>query len=82
MQGDFILDYLFEDIGVHLIDMDTAIHEQVIKNEDGSFSIFLNARLNYEARMKAYKHALFHIANDDFYKDNVDDIEAAAHEAV
>lgn len=75
-------DYIFEDIGVHLIDMDTAIHEQVVLNEDGSYSIFLNARLNYEARMKAYQHALLHIANDDFYKEDVDDIEATAHRVV
>ena len=75
-------DYLFEDIGVHLIDMDTMIREQVILNEDGSFSIFINARLNHEARMKAYQHALLHIANDDFYKNDVDEIESVEHKVV
>ena len=37
---------LTEAIGVYLIDMDTAVEEQVNYNEDGSFSIFVNARLS------------------------------------
>lgn len=69
----------FEAIGVHVIDMDTAVHEQVVSNEDGSFSIFINARLNFEAQMLAYHHALIHIANDDFRKNDVDEIETDAH---
>ena len=73
---------LLEDIGVHLIDMDTAVHEHVIMNEDGSFSIFINARLNYESQMLAYHHALMHIANDDFYKEDADMIESASHKVV
>ena len=75
-------DYLFEDIGVHLIDMDTMIREQVILNEDGSFSIFINARLNHEAQLLAYQHALLHILNDDFHKEDVDEIESVAHKVV
>ena len=71
-----------EDIGVHLIDMDTLVREHVVKNEDGSFSIFINARLNFEAQMLAYRHALFHIANDDFYKSDVDKVEADAHNLI
>ncbi len=73
---------LLEDIGVHIINMDTAIHEQVILNEDGSFSIFINARLSFEAQMLAYKHALMHIARDDFHKYNVDEIEMETHKAI
>ena len=68
-----------EDIGIHIINMDTSVHEHVVLNEDGSFSIFINARLNWEAQMLAYRHALFHIANDDFYKSDVDKIEYEAH---
>ena len=60
------------DVGVHIINMDTAVHEQIVLNDDGSFSIFLNARLNREAQIVAYNHALHHILNDDFYKSNVD----------
>ena len=37
---------LTEAIGVHFIDMTPQVEEQVVLNEDGSFSIFINARLN------------------------------------
>lgn len=52
----------------------------VIKNEDGSYTILINARLSDRGRIEAYKHALKHIINDDFEKENVQMIETAAHE--
>ena len=66
---------LTEAIGVHFIDMPPRIEEQIIFNEDGSFSIFINARLNCERQMLAYQHALQHILQDDFSKECVDTIE-------
>ena len=69
---------LTETIGVYFLNMDTAVEEEVLLNEDGSFSIFINSRLNCERQMLAYKHALQHIMNDDFRKDDdVDEIENA-----
>ena len=68
---------LTETIGVYFINMDTAVSEQVVQNEDDSFSIFLNSRLSCERQMLAYQHALEHIMNDDFSKDCADDIEKA-----
>lgn len=68
---------LTEAIGVYFLDMDCLIDEQVIFNEDGSYSIFINSRLNHERQMLAYQHALTHIMNDDFSKENADDIENA-----
>lgn len=66
---------LTEDIGVYLIDMDTAVEEQVNYNADGSFSIFVNSRLTCERQMVAYQHALLHIVNLDFEKECADEIE-------
>ena len=57
--------------------MPTRIQEQVILNEDGSFSIFINSRLNWESQMIAYQHAIKHIADMDFEKFNADEIENA-----
>ena len=51
----------------------------VVPNEDGSYTIFINAGLNYEAQLKAYKHAIEHIENDDFVKSDVQEIEYSAH---
>ena len=68
---------LTEDIGVYFLNMDTSVHEEVHLNTDGSFSIFINARISYEQQMRAYQHAIKHIMNDDFNKENADDIEKA-----
>lgn len=70
---------LGEYIGVHLIDMDYLISEQVRLNQDGSFSIFINARLNAEQQMLAYQHALMHIAENDFSQQCANTIEAKTH---
>lgn len=70
---------LTEAIGVYYMDMPSRVEEQVIFNADGSFSIFLNSRLNFERQMLAYQHALEHIMRDDFSKIDmdVDEIEKA-----
>ena len=69
------------DINTRLIDMDVLIGEQVIKNNDDSYTILLNARLSHERQLECYKHALLHINNEDFEKDNADVIEFNAHGA-
>lgn len=56
-----------------------TINEVVTENEDGSYTIFINSRLNYEQQMKAYLHAMKHITGDDFQKDDVQKIECSAH---
>ena len=66
---------LTEDIGVYFLDMDHAIEEEVTANEDGSFSIFINARISQARQMAAYQHAIAHILRDDFSKDDADEIE-------
>ena len=69
------------DINTRLIDMDVLVGEQVIKNNDDSYTILLNARLSHERQLECYKHALLHINNEDFEKDNADVIEFNAHGA-
>ena len=52
----------------------------VVPNEDGSYTILINAKLSQEAQLKAYQHALNHIKNEDFEKYDVQDIEFQAHD--
>ena len=59
--------------------MDVLVGEQVIKNNDDSYTILLNARLSHERQLECYKHALLHINNDDFENDNADEIEFKSH---
>jgi|MucameStandDraft_1065616.scaffolds.fasta_scaffold261013_1 hypothetical protein len=66
-------------INVQLLNMDTKIPEHLVKNADDSYTIFLNARLSQESRVKSYYHALRHIQEQDFEKQNVQDIEIQAH---
>lgn len=69
-----------EDINVFLIDFKSAkVKELVTENEDGTCTILLNARFSDETRRKAYLHAMQHILEHDFEKDDVQEIERSAH---
>lgn len=74
-KGVMHLDY----INVQILDMDAKIPEHLVKNADDSYTIFLNARLSQESQIKSYYHALQHIKNSDFEKEDVQTIEAEAH---
>lgn len=67
------------EVNTILIDMDVMIPEQVIENPDGTYSIFINARLNHERQIEAYAHAMKHIKKCDFEKTDVNQIEFDAH---
>lgn len=71
-----------DNVFVHFIDMDLGIKEQVTANSDGSYSIFLNSRFGYEEHLKSYIHAVTHIINQDFSKEDADKIERAAHSVI
>ncbi len=64
---------------MQIMDMDTMVPEHLVKNEDNSYTIFLNARLSKENQLKSYYHALRHINENDFCKENVQKIEYEAH---
>lgn len=66
-------------ISYQVILMDMTVNEVVTENEDGSYTIFINSRLNYEKQMKSYLHAMKHITGDDFQKETVQSIEYLAH---
>ena len=67
------------DVNCKIIDFPVKGKEMVMPNEDGSYTILINARLSQIGRIKAYEHALKHILNDDFEKNDVQEIEKNAH---
>lgn len=72
---------LLNEVFVHLVDFpSTKVAEAVTQNEDGSYSIFLNSRMTHERCVDAYFHALGHITENDFEKNDVQEIESCAHE--
>jgi hypothetical protein len=41
----------------------------VMPNDDGTYSVYLNDRVDYYRQRKAGEHELDHIVNGDFYND-------------
>ena len=55
--------------------------EMVMPNEDGSYTILINAKLSYTGQLKAYEHAMKHIEAGDFQANDVQTIEYYAHKS-
>ena len=69
-----------EDVFVEIIDLgNTEVSEVVHKNDDGTYTIFLNARFSYNRLQESCKHAIAHIEHGDFDPGDIQLIEAAAH---
>lgn len=67
------------DYQVRFIKMNGNVKEAVTKNEDDSYTIFIENRLCKEAQNDAFLHAIRHILNNDFDKMDVNQIELEAH---
>lgn len=70
------------DVFVHIVDLNGKVSEAVTENEDGTYTIFIDAQLSPEAQRARYEHAMRHIHSFDFEKTDVQIIEAAAHKAL
>lgn len=67
------------DVNVFLVNFPTPGNEMVVPNEDGTYTILINAKLSQDGQIKAYQHALDHINNGDFEKSDIQSIEFQAH---
>lgn len=67
------------DVNIFLVNFPSPGKEMVVPNEDGSYTILINARLSQEGQLRAYQHAMKHIQNEDFEKSDVQSIEFKAH---
>lgn len=70
-----------DDIYVYLVDLPPSVPEMITPCDCG-FTVYLNARLSYQDRVKAYIHALEHVERNDWEKDNVQLIEKEAHDGI
>lgn len=66
-------------IQVQIMDFPCRFKETVTKNDDDTYTIFINAKLSHEAQLLCYQHALRHIVQGDFEKQDADKIEGSAH---
>ena len=55
------------------------VHESVTRNEDSSYTIFIDVNLPREGQRQRFLHALKHIMQNDFDMDDADKIERLAH---
>ena len=68
------------EVATRLIDLPTTIRAYTVLDTEGNYNVYVNARLNNEARRKAYEHEIDHIKEDDFSRqESVDIIEIYAH---
>ena len=63
-----------DDIYVYLISMPEDIDEYVVPCI-GGYTVYLSAQLDDAHRIRAYRHALRHILNNDFEKYNANTVE-------
>ena len=59
------------DFFVRIVDfpVGAGCHGMVILNEDGTYSVYLDARVNTDTQKDAMRHEYDHMANDDMYGD-------------
>lgn len=69
-------------VNTFLLDMPARVKGQTVKNEDGTYSVFLNARMASNQIEKTYQHEIQHIKNGDFEKEQVQRIETYAHKLI
>lgn len=55
------------DVFVRVVDLPLGIGGMVTPNDDGTFSVYLNARNSRAKQEKSYRHELGHIERDDLY---------------
>ena len=53
---------------IRLIDMPVSVHAVTRKDAEGDYNVYVNARLDADARAKAVRHELRHIVLGHFYE--------------
>jgi len=57
------------DYFIRVVDLPLGVGGVVTPNEDGTFSIYLNARNSDRKQRSSCDHEVRHIQHDDFYRD-------------
>lgn len=51
---------------VRILDLPAGVRGLTLLDEDGNYNIYINAKLDMAARLKAYNHELEHIRRGDW----------------
>lgn len=63
---------------IYLADLPGGVTEMVTPCADG-YTIYINSKIDRDSQMKGYLHAVQHIMNNDFEKEDVQMVEYEAH---
>lgn len=67
-----------DDIFVYIVDLPSGVKEAVLKGLQG-YTVYISDKLDPKSRKEAFKHAVWHIRNDDWCRFDVQEIEYEAH---
>ena len=67
-----------DDIYVYYVPLPEGVNEAVLSCL-GGFTIYLDPRQSEDGLKRSYEHALKHIQDGDFFKTDVQEIEAQTH---
>ena len=68
-----------DDIYLYYVDLPRNVSEMVVPCADG-YTIYIDIKLSHAEKVEAYHHAMEHIRNDDWSRDDADHIERERHE--
>lgn len=52
---------------IRILDLPAAVRGVTVKDAEGDYNVYLNARMADEARVLAYRHEIDHIRRGHFY---------------
>lgn len=67
-----------DNIYTYVTSLPNGLNEMILPCLDG-YTVYIDDRLSDLGRMEAYQHAIEHILNRDWEKQNVQEIEIDAH---
>ena len=66
------------DFFVYFVNLPPKVKGFIVPNDDSTFSMYLNVRLDFEGMLDAYIHEYLHMIREDHYSDrSIWEIEAA-----
>lgn len=65
-----------------LLDDACGVPGSVWHNSDGTYTIFIDAKLSHQKQKEVFMHEFDHISRNDFEKIDVQDIESCAHQII
>ena len=62
---------------VRVVELPAAVRGVTVPNDDGTFSVYINALYDDESQRETLEHELEHLARDHFYADARQEAEAS-----